>query len=62
MMKDLNALPVKNTNELIDSKITAENINYHTTKERSQAVSNVHERECCVNYEQSDMTLIQENL
>jgi len=51
-MKDLNALPVKNINELIDSKLTVENINYHTTKERSQAVSNVHERECCVNYEQ----------
>jgi hypothetical protein len=61
-MKDLNALPVKNTNELTSSKLTEENTNCHTTKERSQAVSSVHERECCVNYEQSDMTLIQENL
>jgi hypothetical protein len=61
-MKDLNALPVKNTNELIDSKTTDENINYHTTKERSQAANNVHAPEYCVNYEQSDMTLKQENL
>jgi hypothetical protein len=61
-MKDLNALPVKNTNELIDSKTTDENINYHTIKERSQAVSNAQEQDCCVNYEQLDMTLIQENL
>jgi hypothetical protein len=61
-MKDLNALPVKNTNELIDSKTTEENINCHTTKERSQAVSSVHEQDCCVNYEQSDMTLKQESL
>jgi hypothetical protein len=61
-MKDLNALPAKNTNELIGSKITDENTSCLTTKERSQVVSNVHEREYCVNYEQSDMTLIQENL
>jgi hypothetical protein len=61
-MKDLNALPAKNINELIGSKTTDENTSCHTTKERSQVVSNVHERECCVNYEQSDMTLIQENL
>lgn len=56
-MKNLNALPVKNTNELIDSKTTEENINYHTTKERLQAANNVHAPEYCVNYELYDTTL-----
>ena len=61
-MKNCNASRVSDYENSNTSRITNENINCHTTKEKSQAANNVHAPEYCVNYEPLDTTLKQENL
>lgn len=51
------------SSEKHDSSMTiTENIKDHHKKESYSVAADAHEQECCVNYEQSDTTLQNENL
>jgi hypothetical protein len=61
-MTKYNALPVSSLNPLQATTKTDANTDDQNEKVSFSVAKDVHERECCVNYEQSDTTLQNENL
>jgi hypothetical protein len=61
-MTKSNASPVSSSEKQNTLMITTENIKDHRKKESYLVAADAHEQECCLNYEQSDMTLQNENL
>lgn len=57
-----NALPVSSSEKQNTLTITTENIKDHRKKVNYLVAADAHEQECCVNYEQCDMTLQNESL
>jgi hypothetical protein len=61
-MTKYNASPVSSSEKQNTLTITTENIKDHRKKVSYSVAKDAHERECCVNYEQCDMTLQNESL
>jgi hypothetical protein len=61
-MTKSNASPVSSSEKQNTLMITTENIKDHRKKESYLVAADAHEQECCLNYEQSDTTLQNENL
>jgi hypothetical protein len=61
-MTKYNALPVSSSEKQNTLTITTENTKDHRKKESCLVAADAHEQECCVNYEQCDMTLQKESL
>lgn len=61
-MKKSNAFPASSLEKHDYSMTIIESIKDHLKKESYSVVADAHEQESCVNYEQSDMTLLKENL
>lgn len=57
-----NALPVSSSNPLLATTKTDANTDDQNEKVSYSAAKDAHALECCVNYEQSDTTLQNENL
>jgi hypothetical protein len=61
-MTKYNALPVSSSEKQNTLTITTENTKDHRKKESYSVAADAHEQDCCVNYEQFDMTLQNESL